>query len=147
MALSPPRRLARLWAGALLTLLAAGLIAPSPARAGCSYHITSSATLDGPSLFELLPTAGDSAKATLPSPGDEPPSPCSGSLCSQAPLQPSAPAPSAPVRVEPWGSLIALPALVGPELVASLYEAALFRPIRLGTSIFHPPRLAPSAIG
>src|SRR5215210_7253445 len=92
----------RLGSGALLALLAGGLVAPGPARAGCDHaEVPRADRGTGTAFFEFLPLPGHPSR-----PRDEDrPRPCVGSICSNTPAVPILPAPSAPPRAEQWGCL------------------------------------------
>lgn len=127
-------RLMRWGAGALMLLLAHGLVAPS-ARAGCNDHLVTSQAdrrLDFNRLDELI--TGDSADP------DRAPRPCSGPGCSGG--GPSAPASTASPHSGGPDQWVALAAAVGadvasPPRIAPDDPAA--RPDGHRPSIFHPP--------
>src|SRR5947209_5938746 len=91
---------ARLLAGALLTLLTGGLLAPGVAHAGCGDYVvmgshpahqtTSPAPRQGPTT------------AASPTPDRPGPKPCSGPACSRGSLPPAEPAPLPPPRGDQW---------------------------------------------
>lgn len=124
----------RVWAivGAFTTLLAIGLIAPTPAEAGCGHTTERPAVGLGVLRLDEAPRSADQAP---------PPKPCSGPSCSNksAPVSTSTPAP--PPRVELWGLVSESPSPVAADPIARAHEDARVRPARVAIAIFHPPRL------
>jgi hypothetical protein len=96
-------------AGAFGVLLVVAGIAPTPARAGCGHGVTSNLSrstsnwLLGPELFRH--SAAGPADLAPARPGRD--LPCSGPSCSQRRGVPQTPAPSSPVRSDPWCDTIA----------------------------------------
>ena len=126
-----PRRLVKAIVGASLTLLAIGLIAPASAKAGCEHPA------DRPSIgLDAFRIDGSTTADQAPRP-----KPCSGPSCSNksAPTPTSAPQPAP--RAELWGLVVGPLPVAPPDSSAKAPEGDLERPVRLATSIFHPPRL------
>ena len=133
-------RLARLAAGAFLTLLACVLVAPGSAVAGCAHDRPTASHFEGLIRAGAMADSDDARSAGATS-GKVPT--CSGPFCSQGPAAP----PSSPWSVSPvrdsWACLVEhlapAPSLdhpLPPEATAAL-------PSPLGQSVFHPPRVSP----
>ena len=135
-------------AWALFALLACGLIVPSKARAGCSFYVLSQSDRDHPAFLDpLLLGAGDgSGEHSSPLAPSNGPRPCSGAFCSGEPSTPSSAPSSMGWQVKPWACLAVPDVPTGCRLTPFLLDASDSRPVRAGDSIFHPPRLSPSAI-
>ena len=133
-------------AWALFALLACGLVVPSKARAGCSFYVLSQSDRDHPAFLDplLLGADGDSGEHPSPSPSNGP-RPCSGAFCSGEPSTPPTPPSSVSPQVKPWACLAIPEVPTGCRLTPFLLDASDSRPVRAGDSIFHPPRLSPSA--
>ena len=124
-----PRRRAKAFAGAFLTLLAIGLLAPVSAKAGCEHPS------DRPAIgLDAFGTDGPKSDQ-LP-----PPKPCSGPSCSNKSAPPTTSAPQPPPRAELWGVVIEPSPVEPPGSSARTAEDDLDRPIRFAPSVFHPPR-------
>src|SRR4051812_16910404 len=130
------------WSGALLALLAAGIVTPAAARAGClNPHVVPRSQHNAGSIhLELLGIAGalPTPQGETPRPG---PAPCSGAMCSGNPATPLSTIPSVPPPDgEQWAFSPPLlpPIVTGP--LASLPVDATLRPVERPCSIFHPPR-------
>lgn len=139
----PPTRTWRAtpWPGALLALLAWGLVAPGEARAGCRHPGVSAS--DSATLFDQLDRlmVGDSAPTPKRIPA-EGPAPCKGPSCSGQ----EAPAPSSPTTTVPepgprWALGAIVPADAGADSQAIPLDEARLRPAHVPLAIFHPPRL------
>jgi hypothetical protein len=132
MRATPPKRLVKAIVGASLTFLVMSLIAPALARAGCEHPV------DRPSIgldaFRL-----DGPKTTTNQ--VPPPKPCSGPSCSNKSAPPTTSTPQPNPRSELWGLAVEPLPIAGLESSFRVPESALERPVRLATSIFHPPRL------
>jgi hypothetical protein len=143
------RRLMPLAAGAWITLLAGGLVAPKAALAGCGHYAVAASQLEAERLsvyeLEILSEAslrGDAGPSRLPSDGRLP---CSGPSCSNnpgSPLVPPAPAPAGPLRAEAWACIALSPPLFVLPSLASLAEQSTGRPVHLGSPPDRPPRSA-----
>ena len=119
-------------AGAFLTLLALGLLAPAPSLAGCDHPG------DRPAISgDLFGLGLDRPAAPAPAP-----KPCSGPQCSgKSGLPPASATPQAPPRLESW-AILALPTPdPRPDPSAPSPEDDRDFPARFAPSIFHPPRL------
>lgn len=130
------------WVGALLALLAAGLLFPSTTRAGCSsrHAAAKSPETAGTARLELLELAGAIADGPAGMPGEWP-APCTGALCSGNPAVPLAPAtPIIPPVTEQWALAAFALATPAPGLHMDAAEEADARPIGRPESVFHPPR-------
>ena len=91
-------------AGAFCVLLVVGGVAPSPAWAGCGRDVTSKAsrsTRDSLSALELLKSSAAEPADSAPA-GPRPDRPCSDPSCSRGRGLPQTPAPSSPVKSDPW---------------------------------------------
>jgi hypothetical protein len=126
-------------AGALLALLAFGVVWPSGAQAGCLYPHGASpgrgvAHLDGLALAGALSVPIDEASPAAPV------SPCAGMRCSNDPAPPAPSVPPASPGAERWGCLAGLG--FDPELSPSPLpsDEPAARPRHRGPSPFHPPR-------
>ena len=127
-----PRRLAKALAGAFLTLLAAGLLAPSSAKAGCEHPA------DRPAIgLDALGLDDGPKSDQLP-----PPKPCSGPSCSNRSAPPTTSAPQPPPRAELWGVVIETSEVDPPGSSDWTAGDAPARPIRIAPSVFHPPRIS-----
>lgn len=145
MKMRKARRLGTLTAGAWITLLVGGLVAPSAARAGCTHYVLAHGQGAHSGLsplddLELLSEAAlHRADGPLGAPLDHP-SPCSGLSCSRDPMPPMAPAPAGPLRVDAWACLnLAIPLTPAP-LPSPLVEQAAGRPVHLAFPPDRPPR-------
>lgn len=126
--------------GVLAALLAAWLVAPGGAWAGC-IHPLSGMSSHGPAYLDMLATAGALADPADGSPAAPPPaSPCAGLRCSSDPAPAPSPVTAATPRPLPWGILAArfAPADNGRVLLAA--ESAALHPTHGGPCPFHPPR-------
>ncbi|WP_145952072.1 hypothetical protein [Paludisphaera borealis] len=132
-----------MWVGALIALLACSHLAPSQARAGCSYYVLHRST-SGDMADHLDPLVSGMAMtlAGEPSHSDGPrrPKPCSGPSCSGWPDSPTPPSVSATKFVEPWAYLA--PLWSRPEIDSALLPISSHDlcPIHRGEPIHHPPR-------
>jgi hypothetical protein len=128
----PPNRLARAIVGASLTFLAISLFAPGSVKAASCDHPSDrpSIGLDAFKIDGSLTTSDQFPR----------PKPCNGPSCSNKSAPPSTSSPQPPPRAELWG-LGVEPLPADPlDSSARAPEATFERPIRLSTSIFHPPR-------
>ncbi|HWE39794.1 MAG TPA: hypothetical protein VG406_24810 [Isosphaeraceae bacterium] len=128
---------ARLWAGAIVALLAAPALAHGDC--GASGH-DRDGSLAIAGHFDRLRHAGAIPRQPA---GDSPmpTAPCSGPSCSRQPVAPPAPPPMTPGwRVESWCclDLVLVPA-PSPSRPRPTSEPGA-RPRHLGPTIFHPPR-------
>jgi hypothetical protein len=127
-----------------LTLLVAGIIAPTVAEAGCSHLVTSrtdSERLSSPLEPLIHGLSGPSEERPLP----PLPRPCSGALCSG---QPAAPAVPAAVFDEPLDSWAWNASVLDLALNAASFpstETSDLHPRHRAIAVFHPPRPLPSA--
>lgn len=133
------RRLVRLAAGVLATLAAVAL-APADARASCGdYVIIGNPHVQGHMAHHAA--MPEPAPAGMPMPGHGH-KPCSGPRCSGAP--PASPVqpvpPPAPVRGEDAGLASSPDTPFGQLSAAYRHEEPLQRPVRLASSVYHPPR-------
>jgi hypothetical protein len=119
------RRVARL-AGVALAALAAALLMPQIAAAGC-----------GPR--PLLPSDSHAAHQQQPAP--ERPAPCHGPNCSRAPDRaPTAPAPSAPTTADQYACLCPFQGLPGGDDGARFREPPSSAPAGHPDPVERPPR-------
>lgn len=138
-------RLKGLLAGALMVLLAGGLIAPRGARAGCIHPHARHGSQAGPSAhFEWLGLTGALAPTTEAPPPEDPrrPAPCSGAFCSGSPAGPPIPHAAGTFPEMRWAMNEPPFAIAGPSPSAAPDDAAGPRAVRLAFPIFHPPRPA-----
>jgi hypothetical protein len=129
--------------GVLLALPAVGIVAPTPARAGCSsQHLTFGTPSNGsPAGLELLFARAATAPARHDTAPRDLPRPCSGALCSGNPAPPVSTAPSlASSGGGQWAffATVIPPASPGPRLHPRLDPA--LQPVDRNGSVFHPPR-------
>jgi hypothetical protein len=124
-------------AGWGLPILAVLCCAPSVARASCGdYVVTRTAQADQAMADGHRPAAG------APAPAD-PRKRCHGPHCSRGPAVPLAPAPTvAPPAPQEWGWLARGPDFAAPGRGALPFDSSCQHPVRLASSIFHPPRHA-----
>ncbi len=142
-----PGCFARMRPGAILALTALALLAPTAAEAGCRHlagEASRAAPFPFPFHFHRLARSGAlGAVESSDAPAPAAPRPCSGSLCSRraanAPMAPKAP----PQRIGDPGDLLELiaPKAVGARTIVRAIAEDDLRPVNLGPSIFHPPRL------
>ncbi len=124
--------------GALLTLLAWFVVAPTTARADCSHYAASKFERRGEAdRFELI----DLAASTTPDPSvPATPKPCSGPSCSGQQPGPTAPT-VGPVRVlDNWACLAPCPEVPRPGSAPLPLGDRRPGPRDSGLAIFHPPR-------
>ncbi len=144
MRLRPSYYLTRLPAGAVLTLLVLLLLAPCPARAGCSHLALSRDELARVSFLDATLDRDLLTPADLPAAPPERPG-CSGFWCSGAPAIP--PVPSGAFEGRPglwvWRELDPDGAAAGPSFRDE--QADPVRPVRRAGFILRPPRPAPPA--
>jgi hypothetical protein len=119
--------------GALVALLAAGLLAPSTARASCSWYALANHGAPGaPDGLGLL-----TRTTTLP----DGPRPCSGVFCSGQPGLPVVPSTAVTPQPHDWGLLAAPPAPSAPDSFPRHHDDDRLRPVHTGEDVFHPPRI------
>ena len=125
--------------GAILSLLAFGVVWPSGAQAGCHYT-NGPSPWRGAAYLELLAQAG-----ALSVPIDEayPPAPvppCAGMRCSNDPAPAPSGAPAVVHAAEQWGYLTDF--ATGPDITSSPLpcDDPAVRTRHRGVSPFHPPR-------
>ncbi len=130
----------RAWsgAGALMTLLAVVLLAPSQARADCSHPADRPAIAGDLSRLSFDGASGDPASDPAQAPL---PKPCSGPQCSGKSAPPLSAPPTVPPRAKLWALTVDPGPAPSPDPAASWPEEAPSRPIRIAPSIFHPPQL------
>ena len=126
-------------AGAILSLLAFGVVWPSGAQAGCHYS-NGPSPWRGAAYLELLAQAG-----ALSVPIDEayPPAPvppCAGIALLERPGPGALRAPAVVHAAEQWGYLTDF--ATGPDITSSPLpcDDPAVRPRHRGVSPFHPPR-------
>ena len=122
---------------AFAALLATGLAAPVTARAGCShpYVVSRFDVANGVEPLDLL--LGERPVERLP---QAPPRPCSGPSCSKTPVAPLNAGATAPERAEQRGCLSDQRVADGSMSACLPPEEKVSQPLRLGASVFHPPR-------
>lgn len=124
---------------AALALLAAILIAPEAARAGCLHPVAP--TPGDVAHFDRLARAG-ALDQPEPTGAPEPPRRCPGGMCSQGDRDPLVPT-SAPWRIAPQDVLMTAGLrLAAPGTDILPIDGALLHPADLAPAIFHPPRPA-----
>jgi hypothetical protein len=134
-------RWARQGTGLLLAALAALLLAPVAARAGCGDYVVIGGKPPAVAQPDLHPPAASPQAEHAPAlpPGGH--APCPGPLCSRGPTPlPLPPAPPAPSPAEKWDGTLLPPSLADTEPVAWLADDDTARPVRRGSGIYHPPR-------
>ncbi len=142
------RRPATPFAGAFLTLLAFGLLAPASARAGCVHDaLGRSQQPAGAAHFDRLIAMG-----AMPMPDGDPaprpfepatpgrPRPCSGPTCSNDSGVPPVPTATLAPASPSWAWAGQLLDADGPASDLLPRREGLSRPVHRGPSIFHPPR-------
>jgi hypothetical protein len=116
----------RLLAGAAFALLAAGVLAPMPARAECGDYVKSMAGPHAP-LSDQLPAA--------------PTKVCHGPGCSALPVAPPM-SRAVPITVSTdWATAARVVAVEPDPLAAAVAERGADESTDHASSIFHPPRL------
>jgi hypothetical protein len=136
------RRLVLMPAAASLSLLAALLLPPSTARAGCAHLVTSRTDpLAFSSLVDPLILAGGGHSEPLPAA----PVPCSGAWCSEQPAVPAVPAGALDLPGDSW---VWCASPVAPNSIPAAFlavETSKLRALRRNSAVFHPPRPLGSA--
>ena len=125
--------------GAVLTLLALALLAPSAAKAGCSHLVTTRdesgqhATLVEPLMRDL---AGPS------DPLSAPPSrrPCSGAWCAGRDAIPAVPPGAFEGRLRSWAWCMSSPDDLSTTPHFFSVDFPIVAPLHQGDDVFHPPR-------
>lgn len=139
-----PNLLARTCLGAFVALLAAGVVAPGKAQAGCSSHVrgASHSGLGVPAQLELLTSLGavaDASEASNPA-RPTPDRPCTGPSCSGRTAIPSTPTVLERAPVPLWGCLSSTRPDDRPGSLPFQARSDLDRPSPAPLAIFHPPR-------
>lgn len=119
---------------AVLLALTAGALAPSRASASCGDYVVMGRHV------QVLPPSAPKSDEPTPPPA-QPPAPCTGPSCTTAPASPpitSAP----PVNTTALEWACAMMRATLPDFGAGnrCCEAPVPRPIRGGSSVYHPPR-------
>ena len=130
-----PRRLIwnRMFAGAVLGLVALSVFAPGSVHASCGDYLTA----DGHLRMSAKNVSADDSLPVMPMPH----APCSGPNCSGRDSTPPLPPPApAPVAGEQWGCDTNLPTLHEPGFASWLVDFANSLPVRRANLIYHPPR-------
>jgi len=124
-------------AGALLALLAFGVVAPSEAKAGCRHPgvLASGAALDR--LESLMLDDAAPAPRQAPPAG---PAPCKGPSCSGQTAPPLAPMSIPPNPAPRWALGALAPPAADPGSEAIPPDDARLHPLHTPLAIFHPPR-------
>jgi hypothetical protein len=130
-------------AGAVVLLLASGLLAPSSVEGSCSHLVTS--RTDPGRLSQIESLVHDLAGESAGIPNPLPPRPCSGALCTGQPAVPAVPAGFFDGRIDTWAWHASVPvlALIGDSFLFA--ETNELQPIRQSLDVFHPPRAIPPA--
>jgi hypothetical protein len=138
------RRLARLGAVALLLMAVHSFCSPASVWAGCNHLVTSRTDLARlPSFIE--PLIDDLARGSEPFSVPGPAPRCSGAWCSGQPATPPVPSGAFEGLVDSWAwCTAALVSSVAASSFISTGSLALV-PAHCGSTVFHPPRLVPSA--
>jgi len=132
----------RLFAGALLTLLASAWAAP-PARGACGDYPFGKTGSHSPSLLKGRgqalhdPTPHQDHQ---PLPPQQNPKPCQGPHCSRGSFPPVAPASVAPQGPEHWAWMISLHPDGESDRTFAWFANGSYYAGRFRLSIFHPPR-------
>ena len=149
--------LTRFQVGMVLAVLAAGLFAPSAARAGCGDYVTMEPHSSSQNPPEATPEEPSSPTTSTPvnfvilcpcrpnAPIDPGSLPCPG--CSAPAAPQSATVPSPGLQLVDWGIPAGCHLLGSPNQVASVTDSAPGKTIRQSCGIFHPPRLSLSHHG
>jgi hypothetical protein len=123
----------RLAVGGLWALGLGIAFAPAQARAGCGDGLVS--------LNTKHPTARHDARPGPADSGNPVRRPCSGPLCSRAPLAPAPTLPSTPApRWDDAGTLSPIALLPASGPLSMLADDPPESPIRCTSDIYHPPR-------
>ncbi len=135
------RSLLRLFAGAA-AVLSGLLLAPSSARAGCGDYVLIGSKA-GPTAHASPSPHPQGMPQQMPSAPHNGHSPCSGPMCSKAPL----PLPVAPATVVlergPEAALAAiLPPVSARQPITRWLDGLPGRTVHRGTDVYHPPRLS-----
>ncbi|MDG3004357.1 hypothetical protein [Paludisphaera mucosa] len=142
-----PARSVGLWAGAILSLLVTGLIAPSQAQAGCAHYVKHRSAADA-FAHRLDPLVAGSAEASTDAPstpdGPRRPAPCSGPSCSGQPASPTPPPVTTIKLVEAWACLVPRRSPSRIDSTPTLPPSCTLGPIHRGEPVFHPPRWTPA---
>ena len=137
------RRLAQVWTGAALVLLALGVLVPRSAEASCSHLAISAAqrSLVGSDLgvIDRVELVGNFAEnAPLEAPSEH--KPCSGAFCSGQPGVPLSTVISDTPPSDSWAIVVAPQYVLLPDGNIIQHDDDEIRPIHEGAAIFHPPR-------
>jgi hypothetical protein len=134
------RSLVFLLAGTMATVLAGMLLAPPVARAECGDYLVLGAKAKS-TAHSHLPPPLPATSQQMPVAGHDGPKPCSGPMCSKAPL-PFPPMPPSPAPER--GNEAAIPALLQHLAETQHFNCcpddSAERPVRRGAEIYHPPR-------
>jgi hypothetical protein len=121
-----------------LPILAGLLFAPG-AHAECGDYVATRLSVANAASAQSHDMPAAPVTPAVPAPHK----PCSGPHCSRLPAAPPAPVPTAPTRAaQEWGHV---PDGLDPAPLAAttrLFEQQLSRPMRIPSSIFHPPRFS-----
>lgn len=131
---------------ALMALMAGSLLAPATvAAAGCAFphYLVLPDGMNPTAHLDLLTSLGAvlAADESLPGPGTPAPTPCGSWRCHDAPSSPAPLSPVAAPNADFW--LLAAEEFStrsGARADRLAHESAALRPIRVPTSVFHPPR-------
>lgn len=140
-------RIPSAWVGAIFSLLAAGLLVPGTARAGCTHPHVAVKSVEMTGDLSLLrgfgsvaPSSSVEADAPVPASPKEYPGRCHGPSCSKREGVPP-PSPSVvDVRAVQWAVLAILPGSDDPNILSSSGDNDSVRPVHEPRAIFHPPR-------
>jgi len=130
----PPKRL---WAGAIVALLAGGWFAPSTARAGCGDYVA----IPGETRNHSMP---DSNEPSTNVPRHRPPqpfSPCTSAAC-LPPGDMALAGASLSGEIDQWACGNSVPAILTVELHCLPLPENLHQLQGADTGIFHPPRIS-----
>jgi hypothetical protein len=113
---------------------------PTPARGDCGDYI-----IMGPRLNGKVAKSSTASDALHPShhrsDQHNPFAPCSGPNCSRRSVPPApVPVNSGQVRADNWGLVILGPQHIEVEFRAAITGEANSPPVRVSSSIYHPPR-------
>jgi hypothetical protein len=127
-------------AGTIATVLAGMLLTPSMARAECGDYLVFGARAK-PTGHSHSAAQAPATSRQMPMAGHDGPKPCSGPMCSNAPLSlPAMPISLAPER----GNDAAIPAILQQiaetQHIVCCNNDSPEQPVRPETQIYHPPR-------
>jgi hypothetical protein len=138
MRLFPGWRVTRLTGPVALALLACCLLAPPIARGECGHYVIVGAHQ---ARGQPVTDSANQPSRALPNNPSRQHRPCSGPMCSGAPLTvPQAPVSTSAERGEQWITLLSFVRQPGDESETSRPDDGAQRPVRRPAPVYHPPR-------